>query len=73
MRNVNNSQEVGTSAPDSLSASGPNYVVCESMLCRLLVWSESQWAAQSEFERPLRSEYVSGLGWIVAIPLHGLN
>lgn len=71
---MNKGDEVGALGPRSLfSACTRNYVVCDSMFCRLHIWTESEWAAQSEFERPLRSEYVSSVGWIVAIPLHGLN
>jgi hypothetical protein len=71
---MNKSDEVGALGPRSLfSASAPHYVVCDSMSCRLHVWAESEWAARSTSERPIRSERVPGLGWLVAIPVHGLN
>jgi hypothetical protein len=71
---MNQGDELGALSPKSLfSASTLNYVVCDSMFCRLHIWTESEWTARSPSERPIRSERVPGLGWLVAIPVHGLN
>jgi hypothetical protein len=74
MLSANNGEEIGAFDLDSYSsASAPIYIVCETMLCRLHVWSESTLAATSDYDRPIRSEHVPGLGWLVAIPVHSLN
>jgi hypothetical protein len=77
MRDVNRDQAFGAPclpSPDPLPASpGPIQVLCGPMLCRLHVWTESEWTAMPEFERPIRSEHISGLGWVGAIPVECLN
>jgi hypothetical protein len=77
MRDVNRGQAFGAPggpAPDPLPASpGPMHVLCGPMLCRLHVWSEFEWTALPDSERPIRSEHVDGLGWVGAIPVQCLN
>jgi hypothetical protein len=70
MRDVNRDQAV--EAADGPSPD-PMQVLCGPVLCRLHVWSEFEWTALSESERPIRSEHILGLGWVGAIPVQCLN
>lgn len=51
----------------------PIQVVADSMLCRLHVWTEEEWALLPENERPLKYTHAPGLGWVGAIAIEGLN
>jgi hypothetical protein len=77
MCDVNRDQAVGAPggpSPDPLPAyREPIQVLCGPMLCRLHVWSEFEWTVLPESERPIRSEHISGLGWVGAIPVQCLN
>ncbi|MHC5536922.1 hypothetical protein ACYOEI_01455 [Singulisphaera rosea] len=57
----------------SESTLGTMQVVADSMLCRLHVWSEEEWAILPENERPLKFTHAPGLGWVGAIAVEGLN
>ncbi len=48
-------------------------VICGSMLCRLRVWTEEEWADLQETERPTWFVHAPGLGWVDAVPLCSLN
>jgi hypothetical protein len=48
-------------------------VICGSMLCRLRVWTEEEWADLQEAERPACFVHAPGLGWVGAVPLYSLN
>jgi hypothetical protein len=54
-------------------APAPIEVTCGGMLCRLRVWSDSEWAALPVSERPLEWTHVPGLGWVGAVPVASLN
>jgi hypothetical protein len=43
-------------------------VICGSMLCRLRVWTEGEWADLTDTERPTWFIYAPGLGWVGADP-----
>jgi hypothetical protein len=51
----------------------PVQVLCGPVLCRLEVWSEAEWAAMPESERPATSEHVVGLGWVGVVPAECMN
>ncbi len=42
-------------------------------LCRLRVWTEAEWGALREDQRPATREHVRGLGWVGAVPVLTLN
>ena len=48
-------------------------VICGSMLCRLRVWTEEEWAYLAEIERPASFVYAPGLGWVGAEPVCSQN
>ena len=48
-------------------------VICGSMLCRLHVWTEEEWADLQEAERPAGFVHAPGLGWVVTVPLCSQN
>jgi hypothetical protein len=56
-----------------LAADEPVYVDLGDGLARLRVWSEAEWDALDEAERPAHAEYFEGLGWVVAVPVRDLN
>lgn len=49
------------------------HVTAGSQLCRLHVWTESEWAELAESDRPVEFVYAPGLGWVGALPLESLN
>jgi hypothetical protein len=48
-------------------------IVIGSALCDLRVWSEEEWAALPEHERPLEFVHAPGLGWVGGVPTIRLN
>jgi hypothetical protein len=54
-------------------APAPVQVLCGSMLCRLHVWTESEWADLSPGDRPVQFTHVPGLGWVGAIAVRCMN
>ena len=42
-------------------------------LCGLRVFTEAEWEALPERDRPAAREHVPGLGWVAAVPVQGLN
>jgi hypothetical protein len=48
-------------------------VICGSMLCRLRVWTEEEWADLPETRRPTWFVQAPGLGWVGAVRLSSLN
>jgi hypothetical protein len=52
---------------------GPAYCVVGPTLCRIRVWTESEWAELPEGDRPATREHVPGLGWVGAVPEVCLN
>jgi hypothetical protein len=48
-------------------------ILVGSALCDLRVWSEEEWAALAEHERPLQFVHAPGLGWVGAAPVVALN
>ncbi len=51
----------------------PMQIVVGSVLCDLKVWSDEEWAALSETERPLVYEHFPQLGWVGGVPRVQLN
>jgi hypothetical protein len=49
------------------------YVICGSTFCRIAVWTEQEWLELEESEKPSHCVHVHGLGWVGAVPLHGVN
>ena len=43
-------------------------VICRSMLCRLRVWTEEEWAYLADTQRPTSFVHAPGLGWVGAEP-----
>ena len=41
-------------------------VICGSMLCRLRVWTEEEWAYLADTERPASFVHAPGVGWVGA-------
>jgi hypothetical protein len=50
-----------------------NEIVIGSALCDLKVWTEEEWAALPEHERPLKYVHAPGLGWVGGVPILRLN
>ena len=48
-------------------------IVMGPMLCDLRVWSDADWEALPDRERPAVRERVHGLGWLGAVPVQCLN
>jgi hypothetical protein len=48
-------------------------VICGSMLCRLRVWTEEEWADLPETQRPSCFMHAPGLGWVGADPVCSQN
>jgi hypothetical protein len=48
-------------------------IVIGSVLCHLRVWTEEEWAALAEHERPLQFVHAPGLGWVGGTPITVLN
>jgi hypothetical protein len=61
------------SVPDAIPSLEPIELISRSMLCRLKIWDDAEWAALSENERPRDFVHVRGLGWVGAVPIEGLN
>lgn len=67
------------SSPRASTAASPGpdlaalQVVCGSVLCVLRIWTETEWAALSDDERPEQCTYAPGLGWVGAVPVQSLN
>jgi len=48
-------------------------ILIGSALCDLRVWTEEEWAALPEHERPLQFVHAPGLGWVGGAPVARLN
>jgi hypothetical protein len=48
-------------------------VVNGSMLCRLCVLTEEEWANLAPSQRPIQFVNIPGLGWVSAFPIASLN
>ena len=68
MRTTNRYKALPVPPTKNSPASQPIQVLCGPVLCRLQVWSESDWAALSTSRRPIQAEFAAGLGWVVALP-----
>ncbi len=51
----------------------PPQILCGPMLCRLHVWTEAEWTALAEDERPAQYVHAPGLGWVGAVPQRCMN
>ncbi len=45
----------------------PLHIFAGTSLCRLRIWTDSEWTALPSGERPLHHTYISGLGWVGAV------
>ncbi|MDR3638162.1 MAG: hypothetical protein P4L84_30440 [Isosphaeraceae bacterium] len=61
--------------PATPQAEGPMRIeiLIGSALCDLRVWTEEEWAALPEHERPLQFVHAPGLGWVGGVPTIRLN
>lgn len=48
-------------------------VTAGPMLCQLRIWTEQEWDALAECDRPIEFVHVPGLGWLGALPVECLN
>ena len=48
---------------------GHMHVFDGTTLCKLQIWSESEWLELPMDDRPFRHTHVPGLGWLCAVPL----
>jgi hypothetical protein len=61
-------------SPEVLASEpAPLFITSGPMLCRLRLWSETQWAALPEPERPAQFVHAPGLGWVGAVPIVCMN
>ena len=60
-------------APPQAQGSMHIEVLIGSALCDLRVWSEEEWAALPERDRPLEVVHAPGLGWVGGVPSVRLN
>ncbi len=51
----------------------PQLCTVGAVLCRVRVFTQAEWDALPESERPATREHVPGLGWVAAVPIQGLN
>jgi len=62
------------SSPRSRSKScEPIYVLDDSILYRLEIWSEQEWTNLSTDRRPCKALQAPGLGWIGLMPIPEMN
>jgi hypothetical protein len=59
----------GEEPPDP--APQPVYCTLGETLCRVLIWTDQEWARLSPAERPATAAYFPGLGWVGAMPSQG--
>lgn len=59
--------------PRQSDPTGPVYVTHGPSLFRLGVWSEAEWAALPDEDRPRIAEHVPGLGWVGLTPVACMN
>jgi hypothetical protein len=62
-----NSESKATTLPATIE------LISGSMLCRLKVWNDQEWADLPEQQRPRDHAHVPGLGWVGAVPIAGIN
>jgi hypothetical protein len=48
-------------------------IVEGSTLCAVRVWTEAEWAALPEGDRPQRREHFPGFGWVGSDPVAEMN
>ena len=58
---------------EGLAHRRPVYITANGRLCRLVVWSEADWATLPVAQRPKTVEHFGGLGWVGAVPVEVLN
>jgi hypothetical protein len=63
----------GFHTPDAGVNPGAVEVVCGPLLCRMEFWTEEQWAALPEPDRPTIRRRVPGRGWLGAVMVAILN
>jgi hypothetical protein len=51
----------------------PVHIFDGTTLCKLQIWSESDWLELPIDERPFRHTHVPGLGWLCAVPLREMD
>lgn len=51
----------------------PIEVLSGPHLCLLQIWTDEEWNATPESERPALSTYAPGLGWVCARPVKCMN
>jgi hypothetical protein len=73
MRATNRPKAPPVPGTDDPPTPDPIQILCGHVLCRLRVWSESQWAAVPPSRRPTYAHFAAGLGWIVAVPESVMN
>jgi hypothetical protein len=47
--------------------------IADDKLCRLRVWSEEEWSAVPDDQRPWRVAHFPGLGWVGAVAIRDLH
>lgn len=63
----------GKPAQHQAEASMRIEVLIGAALCELRVWTEEEWAALPEHERPTQFVHAPGLGWVGGVPAVSLN
>ncbi|AGA30468.1 hypothetical protein Sinac_6388 [Singulisphaera acidiphila DSM 18658] len=59
--------------PDATPSLASLQVTAGPMLCRLHIWTEQEWEALADRDRPVEFVHVPGLGWVGALPLECMN
>jgi hypothetical protein len=49
------------------------HIFAGTSLCRLRIWTDSEWMELPSGERPSHHTYVPGLGWVGAVPVCETN
>ncbi|HEY2154901.1 MAG TPA: hypothetical protein VGH33_04680 [Isosphaeraceae bacterium] len=62
-----------TPRPTPAPRPGAVEVIRGEMLCAVRFWTEEQWAALPESERPRDAAHKPGVGWVGAVPVAGLH
>jgi len=77
MRLIDQNQLINGSSLEVQSRStmglGDFQVLAGSTLCRLQIWTDQEWAALANAERPQTFIHAPGLGWVGALPVESLN
>ncbi|SIO08115.1 hypothetical protein SAMN05444166_2350 [Singulisphaera sp. GP187] len=62
-----------STCPDAPATLESLQVTAGPMLCRLHIWTEQEWEALADRDRPIESVHVLGLGWVGALPIGCMN